>query len=223
MARQEAIGLPASPAPGAPRPTPHLDAVKRERDEALAAAAELGRTFAAQAEVLLRARRERDSLTRLLAVRFETQARATRLVELAMHLRMHGERAPGGNETWAEFDRMADQFLHACVPSWGPQDASEAMPEALFGGDAGPEWMHEGACSWPERACTGHMPSYWPVQVPENTGKHQAELDPIGSNADIFCRNPSCPDYGDPNFGEGTCPAEHADQARWGCLEGDAR
>ena len=25
------------------------------------------------------------------------------------------------------------------------------------------------------------------------------------------CQDPTCPDYGDPNFGEGTCPAEHAD------------
>jgi hypothetical protein len=26
------------------------------------------------------------------------------------------------------------------------------------------------------------------------------------------CQNPACPDYGDPDFGEGTCPAEHADK-----------
>lgn len=25
------------------------------------------------------------------------------------------------------------------------------------------------------------------------------------------CREPSCPDFGDPNFGEGTCQAEHGD------------
>lgn len=70
---------------------------------------------------------------------------------------------------------------------------------------------------------TGPLPSYLPVQVPENTGKHEAESAPIGLNADIFCRDTACPDYGDPDFGEGTCPAEHADPNRWGCLEGDAR
>jgi len=25
------------------------------------------------------------------------------------------------------------------------------------------------------------------------------------------CQEPTCPDHGDPNHGEGTCPAEHAD------------
>jgi hypothetical protein len=28
---------------------------------------------------------------------------------------------------------------------------------------------------------------------------------------DIRCQDPTCPDFGDPDFGEGTCPAEHAD------------
>lgn len=27
------------------------------------------------------------------------------------------------------------------------------------------------------------------------------------------CQEPTCPDYGDPDFGEGTCPAEHAEPA----------
>lgn len=26
----------------------------------------------------------------------------------------------------------------------------------------------------------------------------------------LRCQEPTCPDYGDPSFGEGTCPAEHA-------------
>jgi hypothetical protein len=25
------------------------------------------------------------------------------------------------------------------------------------------------------------------------------------------CQEPSCPDFGDPHFGDGTCPSEHAD------------
>jgi septal ring factor EnvC (AmiA/AmiB activator) len=36
---------------------------------------------------------------------------ATRLLEYALHLRMHGERAPGGNETWRQFDQDAEHFL----------------------------------------------------------------------------------------------------------------
>lgn len=36
---------------------------------------------------------------------------AVRLLEAALHLRQNGERAPGGNETWAEWDRRAETFL----------------------------------------------------------------------------------------------------------------
>lgn len=36
---------------------------------------------------------------------------ALELLDYAMHLRMHGERAPGGDETWAQFDRDAEMFL----------------------------------------------------------------------------------------------------------------
>lgn len=53
--------------------------------------------------------------------------------------------------------------------------------------------------------------SYSPVRVPENTGKHPGDSSETGTNTDIRCREPGCPDYGDPDFGEGTCPAEHAD------------
>lgn len=28
------------------------------------------------------------------------------------------------------------------------------------------------------------------------------------------CQVPTCPDFGDPDFGEGTCPAEHADKIK---------
>lgn len=37
--------------------------------------------------------------------------RAVKLLEYALHLRRHGERAPGGTETWAQFDRDAETFL----------------------------------------------------------------------------------------------------------------
>lgn len=36
---------------------------------------------------------------------------AVRLLAYALHLRMHGERAPGGNETWSQFDRDAEAYL----------------------------------------------------------------------------------------------------------------
>jgi chromosome segregation ATPase len=36
-----------------------------------------------------------------------------KLLEYALHLRMHGECAPGGRETWAEFDRRCEAFLRA--------------------------------------------------------------------------------------------------------------
>jgi hypothetical protein len=43
----------------------------------------------------------------------ETPPAARRLLEEALHLRMNGERAPGGNETWREWDRRAEMFLRA--------------------------------------------------------------------------------------------------------------
>lgn len=113
------------------------------------------------------------------------------LLEEAMHLCKHGEEAPGGGETWAGWYRRAEHHLR-----WGGPGVD--VPQV--------------------GANTERATSYPPVQVPENTGKHQDESEPIGSNADIFCRDPSCPDYGDPDFGEATCPAEHADPNRWGCI-----
>jgi len=38
------------------------------------------------------------------------------LLEEALHLRMHGERAPGGNETWRDWDRKAETFLRSLLP-----------------------------------------------------------------------------------------------------------
>jgi hypothetical protein len=46
---------------------------------------------------------------------------AIKLLEYALHLRMYGERAPGGNETWAQWDRDAEVFLRA-------RQGSEAAP-----------------------------------------------------------------------------------------------
>lgn len=33
------------------------------------------------------------------------------LLKYALHLRQNGENAPGGNETWEEFDKRAEKFL----------------------------------------------------------------------------------------------------------------
>jgi hypothetical protein len=38
-------------------------------------------------------------------------------VEYALQLRMYGERAPGGDETWAKWDSMAETTLRALTPS----------------------------------------------------------------------------------------------------------
>jgi len=133
-------------------------------------AADVGKMFASQAIVLERARHERDELRRRLGLREERYVEAVRLLEYAFHLRVHGENAPGGRETWREFDRQVEDFLRSHAPSGRPQDKPKVAEGALFGRDAGLEWLHPGLCSWPERFCTGHVPSYPPVQVPENTG-----------------------------------------------------
>jgi hypothetical protein len=41
---------------------------------------------------------------------------AIRLLEEALHLRMNGERAPGGNETWHAWDLEAETFLRSLLP-----------------------------------------------------------------------------------------------------------
>jgi len=42
----------------------------------------------------------------------DDEATAIRLLEEALHLRQNGERAPGGNETWRDWDKRADRFMH---------------------------------------------------------------------------------------------------------------
>lgn len=39
---------------------------------------------------------------------------------------------------------------------------------------------------------------------------HCHRIQVIEETLGLRCREPSCPDYGDADFGEGTCPAEHA-------------
>jgi hypothetical protein len=41
---------------------------------------------------------------------------AVKLLEEALFLRMNGERAPGGNETWHDWDNKAEVFLRSLLP-----------------------------------------------------------------------------------------------------------
>ena len=50
-----------------------------------------------------------DAQARLAA----TAATAIRLLEAALHLHMNGERAPGGDETWAEWEHAVEEFLRS--------------------------------------------------------------------------------------------------------------
>ena len=54
---------------------------------------------------------------------------AVRLLGEALHLRMNGERAPGGNETWAEWNRKAETFLRARLNRLHPETRDERMPQ----------------------------------------------------------------------------------------------
>lgn len=36
---------------------------------------------------------------------------AIELLKEALHLRMHGENAPGGSENWSDWERKAESFL----------------------------------------------------------------------------------------------------------------
>lgn len=40
-------------------------------------------------------------------------ATARRLLEEALHLRANGERAPGGTETWQQWERKAEEYLRS--------------------------------------------------------------------------------------------------------------
>lgn len=41
---------------------------------------------------------------------------AIKLLRYALHLRINGERAPGGDETWAQWDHDAETFLRSLLP-----------------------------------------------------------------------------------------------------------
>lgn len=49
-------------------------------------------------------------------------ADARGLLEEALHLRMYGENAPGGNETWGDWDKRTEAFLRGAAPRTGRAD-----------------------------------------------------------------------------------------------------
>jgi hypothetical protein len=55
----------------------------------------------------------------------EIVADLTGLVEEALHLRMHGEYAPGGNENWATWERAAERWLRGLAdPKRGAREVA---------------------------------------------------------------------------------------------------
>jgi hypothetical protein len=52
----------------------------------------------------------------LAAAERERYQQAVRLLSEALHLAQHGERAPGGNETWAELWHKTETFLRQEAP-----------------------------------------------------------------------------------------------------------
>jgi hypothetical protein len=52
-----------------------------------------------------------------------------RLLRLALHLRMYGENAPGGNETWCQFDRECEVYLRSIDDAFylGCDECSETV------------------------------------------------------------------------------------------------
>lgn len=82
-------------------------------------------------------------------------------------------------------------------------------------GCGGANWLPTGEIFRPRFAMGG--PVY--AQCPD-CGGDGAEIKPgpiVGCDrwqAAPRCQEPTCPDFGDPDFGEGTCPAEHTHPAR---------
>lgn len=158
----------------ADRPTPYQKAVKKQLAEAHEACQELSMALAglgmdaARTERQLKASRLVNGHLRaaILSVQRE-RAAAVKLLEYALHLRMHGENAPGGTETWAQFDRDTEAFLRA-----QPVEAWNETPKGTndLGNPGDSALCASGGCS--------HVrleDCYSPVRVPENTGKHPEE------------------------------------------------
>jgi hypothetical protein len=51
----------------------------------------------------------------------------------------------------------------------------------------------------------------WPCDTRRMADGSHEDLSDTGSQPRPQCQAPTCPDFGDPDFGEGTCPSDHAD------------
>lgn len=101
-----------------------------ERDEWKSTADQIASDIRKADDQIAAALRERDEARHDLALaEFETaklrtaldhlngrHVEAFQLLAYALHLRQHGEHAPGGGETWAVFDRRCETFLRALNP-----------------------------------------------------------------------------------------------------------
>jgi hypothetical protein len=95
------------------------DRAERERDE-LKAAVERWRGLA-------------EAQQKTIREEVAARGRAEELLRTAMAIRMYGERAPGGNENWADWDRDAEQFLRSI-----DQPSAEKDEKDLSSGGSSP-------------------------------------------------------------------------------------
>lgn len=93
---------------------------------------------------------------------------ARALLEEALHLRMHGERAPGGNETWADWDLRAEGWLRGQGAGHGYLSTA-CYHESLAGGDPA---LHD-ACRQACKFCGA------PCQCPQHP--HESDSPPAVS------------------------------------------
>ena len=104
----------------------------------------------------------------------------TKIVEYALHLRMYGERAPGGNETWSEWDSMAEGALRAALA-----DAPAERPHPK---------CHDDRCAGmpPCLSCDEQGNGPWVADAPAEQGidTQTSEERPDGSSA-CHCRGRS--------------------------------
>jgi len=117
-------------------------------------------------------------------------AKARRLLEYAMQLRMYGERAPGGDETWRQFDQSAEHFLRGLdYPEPGRQEVLKlpvTSQDVIVARDKA-EFYHRAAMQQESEieqtlapvlgfeAFKPGEPGYSEDQVNYNTGDHVAE------------------------------------------------
>jgi hypothetical protein len=108
------------------------------------------RDFADDAREILQAAHRAQGARRRRMAGEPPADRARQLLEEALHLGMHGERAPGGNETWAEWHRKNEAYLRSLMPGdGGPLPLSAANQARLRGLAAEPIFQPEEAQAVP--------------------------------------------------------------------------